>query len=125
MLVVLGLIRRALVVYDPAPVVELPVSGSARCPAVSDTLELLTWNIGYAGLGEEADFVADGGRHWRTGSRTTVERNLAAIVERLRAEEPDVLLLQELSRDSYSPTGSTSWAGSRKRWRATSWRSRR
>ena len=64
-------------------------------------LELLTWNIGYAGLGSDADFVADGGRHIRTRSRSTVERNLDAIIQRIRAENPDVVLLQELSRDSY------------------------
>jgi endonuclease/exonuclease/phosphatase family metal-dependent hydrolase len=100
-LAVLGLIRRALGAYDPPPVLALQVTGSADS-ADSDTLELLTWNVGYAGLGADADFLADGGRHLRTGSRSGVERNLAAIVERLRAEKPDVALLQELSRGNYA-----------------------
>lgn len=88
--------------YDPAQIVDLPVVGAATFrPPAPDTLHLLSWNVGYAGLGRESDFVFDGGRHLRTGSRSTVVRNLDAIVDRLRAENADVLLLQELARDSY------------------------
>lgn len=101
LLLVLGLVWRALTAYKPAPVVDLPIAGAASV-AVGDTLELLTWNVGYAGLGSDADFVADGGRHLRTRSRSNVERNLAAIVDRLRAADADVLLLQELARDTYA-----------------------
>ncbi len=102
LLVVLELIRRALTAYKPAPLVDLPIVGTAGSEAAADTLDLLTWNIGYAGLGHEADFVADGGRHLRTRSRSIVERNLVAIIKRLQAEESDVMLLQELSRDTYA-----------------------
>ena len=60
--------------------------------------ELLSWNIGYASLGHESDFIVDGGRQLRAQSRSIVDRNLEAIIHRLRAEKPDVLLLQGFSR---------------------------
>ena len=82
-------------------VVELSVSGSARPGAGTDTLEVLTWNVGYAGLGPESDFRADGGKSIRAPSRSIVERNLRQIIERLRVEQPDVALLQELARASF------------------------
>jgi endonuclease/exonuclease/phosphatase family metal-dependent hydrolase len=106
LLVILAHIRRALFASDPAPRVEVPVMGTAGLSVErSDTLELLCWNIGYAGLGRESDFIADGGRHLRAESRAIVERNLEAITERLVAEAPDALLLQELSRDCYITHG--------------------
>jgi endonuclease/exonuclease/phosphatase family metal-dependent hydrolase len=105
LLVLLGLVRRAMIAYDPAPVVGLPVLGAAGPGVDSDRLELLSWNIGYAGLGRESDFVVDGGRHLRTKSRSLVERNLEAIVARVREDEPDVVLLQELARAGYITHG--------------------
>jgi endonuclease/exonuclease/phosphatase family metal-dependent hydrolase len=102
---ILGLIRRSLVAYDPDPLVDLTITGSADSSADPRTLDLLTWNIGYAGLGRDADFVADGGRHLRTGSRSDVEANVAAIALRPPAENVDVVLLQELSRGSYATHG--------------------
>lgn len=106
LLVLLGLLWRALAAYDPAAAVDVSVAGSAS-PGVAgaETLELLSWNIGYAGLGRESDFLADGGRRLRARSRAAVDGNLEAIVQRLRAEQPAVLLLQELSRDGYITHG--------------------
>ncbi len=106
LLIRLGFVRRALAAYDPAPLIRLPVAGTAGHRSTGpDTLDLLTWNIGYAGLGRESDFVADGGRHLRARSRSLVEGNLEAIIHRLSAERADVLLVQELARDGYITRG--------------------
>lgn len=64
-----------------------------------DTIRILSWNTGYAGLGDDMDFFLDGG----TRSRTTPERaaeNLEAIATFLAACDADILLLQEVDRRS-------------------------
>jgi endonuclease/exonuclease/phosphatase family metal-dependent hydrolase len=106
LLVGLGLVRRTLVAYDPPLVLEVPVRGAPAPGAPgADTLDVLSWNVGYAGLGSESDFVIDGGRHVRPSSRQLVERNLEAIGRRLRAEQADVLLLQELALPGFVTRG--------------------
>lgn len=64
-----------------------------------DTITLLSWNIGYAGLGSDMDFFMDGG----TKSRTSIEKseeNKEEIARFLAASHADIILLQEVDRDS-------------------------
>lgn len=103
LLAILALVlRAALGAYAPGPTVEVAIDGGSGAPRPAGApLHLMCWNIGYAGLGQESEFVADGGRRLRAPSRALVERNVAAIRDRLQAENADVLMLQELSRDCY------------------------
>lgn len=68
-----------------------------------DTLRILSWNIGYAGLGDDMDFFYDGGRRMRTSEARTVE-NLHRIIRFLQqladAGRADIILLQEIDLDS-------------------------
>jgi endonuclease/exonuclease/phosphatase family metal-dependent hydrolase len=97
---------RALTEYSPRPrqAAELAV-GATRATAPPDTLDVLTWNIGFAGLGREMDFAPDGGRRWRAESAARVSRNLEAITERLRSEHADVDLLQEVAEAGWLTRG--------------------
>ncbi|MEO0479457.1 MAG: endonuclease/exonuclease/phosphatase family protein [Planctomycetota bacterium] len=74
--------------------------GSTELPGVE--LTLLTWNIGYAGMGRESDFLADGGSQTRPLSTDLVQKNLAGITERLAGCRADLILLQEVSLPSYT-----------------------
>lgn len=68
-----------------------------------DTITILTWNTGYAGLGKEMDFFMDGGKKTRASSQQT-EENLLKITEFLQSCDADIILLQEVdlySRRSY------------------------
>lgn len=99
-LFVVALLRRRAFAYDPAGQLEVTVEGDAAGGPSGDTLELLSWNVGYGALGGDSDFLADGGRHLRPRSRAAVERNLGAIA-RLLAAAPDTVLLQEVSRAAW------------------------
>ncbi|MEP7239283.1 MAG: hypothetical protein ABI697_00210 [Devosia sp.] len=68
--------------------------------ALPASLTVTTWNLGYAGLGAESDFIADGGRHRFPPSAAIVRKNLDGIVATLSGLEQQVLLLQEVSRHS-------------------------
>lgn len=68
----------------------------------STRLSLVTWNIGYAGMGKESDFLLDKGTQLRPLSPALVDRNLAAISAELPRLDADVFLLQEVAKPSWS-----------------------
>ena len=103
-LTLLVLVRGALVSYTPAAVETLAVTGRAAEDA-GEGLEVVTWNMGYAGLGARADFIADGGRRLRPRSVEEVETNLGAIQARLSDLDPDLFLLQELAEPGFLTRG--------------------
>jgi len=87
--------------WRPEPLMETPVMGRATPPEKPpDNLSLLSWNIGYAGLGKEADFFMDGGEQVRPPQESLVRGNLSAAVEYLEENSADILLLQEVDSDA-------------------------
>ncbi len=91
--------------YNPAPVVEAETVEAGAAAATAPIpqgaeLKLLSWNIGYAGLGKGSDFVLDGGTHMRAADKDTVEKYLAGIAETIRGGEYDLVLLQEVDQNS-------------------------
>ena len=88
--------------YRPAPVeaAETLSSGAAKQLRSGQTLEVLSWNIGYAGLGAESDFFMDGGKDTASADRPTVERYLGGIAETVASSGAELVLLQEVDRAS-------------------------
>lgn len=107
MLALLGLliitVMGVLLLFEwrPEPLMETPVMGRAAPPdQPPDSLSLLSWNIGYAGLGKEADFFMDGGRQVRPPEESLVRRNLSAATGYLEKNPADIVLLQETDSDA-------------------------
>lgn len=68
--------------------------------SLPDTMTIVSWNIGYAGLGDDMDFFYDGGKTARTSKERT-QQNLKAIVEFLKSQaNADFILLQEVDLNS-------------------------
>lgn len=65
-----------------------------------DEITLLSYNIGYGGLGKEQDFFMDGGKSVRPSSRQVVETYLAGILEEIKKQPADFYLLQEVDIQS-------------------------
>ena len=63
-------------------------------------LDILSWNIGYGGLGKGSDFVMDGGSHVRSADPETVTKYLTGIDSLTRGGGYDLVLLQEVDVDS-------------------------
>ncbi len=63
-------------------------------------IEILSWNLGFGGLGERAEFYPDGGRRFIPSSRAEVLRYVEGIGAFLEQAGADVLLLQEAARPS-------------------------
>lgn len=91
--------------FRPKPVEEVTPSGlesSFHHPEIiqDSVLSFLVWNIGYAGLGAEADFFYDGGKTV-TSPQEQVKKNLDGIKKYLSdKQETDFILLQETDRSS-------------------------
>lgn len=86
--------------------VSAKASDIERAPAqglerAGDVIDVLTWNLGYAGLGAGSDFIADGGTHYFPPSRQAARDNVHGIVAFLNTQQDtDVVLLEELAARS-------------------------
>ena len=91
--------------YTPDEEEMLSVEGAAsKALSPGDSLTLMTFNIGYAGLGSDEDFVMDGGEKGRPDSKTDVLDYLGGSIAIMENHESDVYFLQEVdepSRRSY------------------------
>jgi endonuclease/exonuclease/phosphatase family metal-dependent hydrolase len=106
--------------YRPSAAETVSITGNvpAKVP-FGQSLELYSWNIGYAALDAGQDFIMDGGNGVRPSSLSVVENNIWAIQSFLASQAADFVFLQEVdvnSRRSYGVdqvdyfTGS--WQGS-------------
>ena len=90
--------------YKPEAAEELELSARVEnSPSLpqGESVTVLSWNIGYAGLGSNADFFMDGGENVKSSDRERVESNLQDIRELLYGESaPDLILLQEVDVNS-------------------------
>ena len=87
--------------FKPADRETAAVSGTAaRTLRPGDALTLVSWNIGYGALGDNADFFMDGGSMVKTADKARVEQNMNTICTALDDMQPDILLAQETDRNS-------------------------
>lgn len=63
-------------------------------------ISILSWNIGYAGLGKDENFFFDGGKEVRPKSKEIIEKYLQGICKTLNDIPSDIYLLQEVDEDS-------------------------
>lgn len=85
--------------YKPEDVEELALQGESTSGVTpGESLTVMTWNIGYGALGENADFFMDGGSHVSTADEEEVYRNLDGILETVAGADPDIVLFQEVDR---------------------------
>ncbi len=101
--------------YKPAPVEQAArgqiEDGFLRAEEnyKGQPLKILTWNTGYCGLGEESDFVLDGGKTSNPESKEVVEKNLNGISDFLGEVDADITMLQEVDVDSARSYHQNQW----------------
>ena len=87
--------------YRPGPVISLLDSSKKADTISADTLRLISWNIGYAGLGKEMDFFYDGGKKVRPEAEMT-RKYLEGIKSFIQSEDSiDFWLLQEIDQKAH------------------------
>ena len=89
--------------FRPEPVESLDFlthSDEAATIPNDAELKILSWNVGYAGLGKDSDFFMDGGKNARSADQATVQEYLAGISGLINGGEYDFVMLQEVDTDS-------------------------
>ena len=88
--------------YNPAPVEAMEISRAGDVDTLKggDTLTVLSWNVGYGGLGKESDFFMDGGTQAKPKDKDTALGYLTGIRDTIEAAQADLVLLQEVDINS-------------------------
>ena len=74
-------------------------AGAAALPA-GEELRIVSWNIGFGAYSADYSFFMDGGTESRAFSKEACEENVNAVIARLDAMQPDLMLVQEVDFDS-------------------------
>jgi endonuclease/exonuclease/phosphatase family metal-dependent hydrolase len=83
--------------YKPEPIETVDIEQNpTNQVAANQTLTFMTFNTGYAGLGEDEDFVMDGGQKGRPDNKSVVEGYLSGIEHLITSNVADFYLLQEV-----------------------------
>lgn len=78
---------------------EILLENSKISLLTDSTFTVLNWNIGYAGLGENADFFFDGGKSTRS-QQSDVKKYWAGIQNYIQQQNVDFTFLQEVDVNS-------------------------
>jgi hypothetical protein len=89
---------------EAAEPVDFPSGGKTLSPG--DELTVLTWNLGYAGLGKESEFIFDGGGLYAP-SKEQVSDILTASAPQLRKTRPTFVFFRRSTRIRPAPIIST------------------
>lgn len=71
----------------------------------SAEIRVLTWNVGYAGLGQRAEFFADKGQALRSLSRQEIDAAADRIAATLTKQTRDIICLQETAAAGFLTRG--------------------
>ena len=88
--------------FKPLAVERAEISGATEHTKLEagKELTLLSWNIGYGGLGKESDFFMDGGKNVAAADEAKVKEYLAGIISSAESVGADFMLLQEVDANS-------------------------
>lgn len=87
--------------YKPAKISNLPINNQSNITIdKNSTINISTWNIGYAALSDNADFFMDGGKDVMSSSKSKVSDNLESINFDLKKLNSDIFFCQEVDINS-------------------------
>lgn len=87
--------------YKPADKEQITVQNAAENKSFSgETVKVLSFNTGYAGLGDNADFFMDGGKAVKSTDEARMRENMDEIAAIIAESSADFTLLQEVDENS-------------------------
>ena len=92
--------------FKPGDVTDVKIEANSEVsgltPFLDEEFSVISWNIGYAGLGKDSDFFMDGGENVSSADQDTVNASLLGIYKTLYSDsEPaTVFILQEVDQNS-------------------------
>lgn len=103
--VILGIGYLSIVEYKPADIEIVSISdrmpdSTAQHVVQNTSHSILTWNIGYGALGDNADFFMDGGTKVITADKNRLNFNMNGIISEVKNINPEFLIVQEADINS-------------------------
>ena len=92
--------------FKPADVTDVKVENNSQVgdlsPFLDQELTVISWNIGYAGLGKDSDFFMDGGENVSSADQDDVTASLLGIYKQLYTgdDQAGIYMLQEVDKNS-------------------------
>ena len=89
--------------YKPDDIINAEINSLSENTSFiekNSELKIMSWNIGYCGLGKNEDFFMDGGKTSLPTSQENVEKYKAGIKDEIINQNPDILILQEIDHSS-------------------------
>jgi endonuclease/exonuclease/phosphatase family metal-dependent hydrolase len=87
--------------FNPEEVEKLAIEGKGKkTVSVGEPVKIMSLNMGYGALGDNADFFMDGGKKVYTADKERVLENLDRDISIIEEIAPDILCVQELDRNS-------------------------
>ena len=94
--VVLLFLYLTIVEYRPKPVEDVAFTSGKEMLIPGKTYSIMSWNIGYAGLGKNEDFFMDGGKMIQPKSKAVVEGYFKGIKDVIGTYSADINFIQEI-----------------------------
>lgn len=87
--------------YKPKDIEDLAmIKGAEKNISLGQDIKMISWNIGYAALGDNADFFMDGGKSVISSEKERVLENLEQIKSDVKNMNPDLAFFQEVDLSS-------------------------
>ncbi len=101
-LVVGGYVAYLFIDFHRTPDKQALTASTAGASALPAGVEqsVVSWNIGFGAYSADFSFFMDGGTESRAFSKEACEENVNAVIEKLRAWNDDLMLVQEVDFDS-------------------------
>jgi endonuclease/exonuclease/phosphatase family metal-dependent hydrolase len=99
-----GLLFMTITEYRPQSIESVTPAdtGASRTLSAGDSVTVLSWNVGYSGLGSGSDFFMDGGKNVRSADKATVQKYLSGIADTVQKGDgqSDIYMFQEVDSNS-------------------------
>ncbi|MCR4580809.1 MAG: endonuclease/exonuclease/phosphatase family protein [Treponema sp.] len=89
-----------IIEYRPKPIEDIGFTSGNEKIEKGKEISLLSWNIGYAGLGKDEDFFMDGGKKVRPDSKKVVEKYFEGIKKTIKENPSEIIFIQEIDLKS-------------------------
>lgn len=87
--------------YRPEAVEDVTVEQADKTTVLAkQEVSVLSFNIGFCGLGDNADFFMDGGKEVFATDDARAKENLEKVTKLIQEKNPDFTILQEVDKDS-------------------------
>ena len=100
LVIAIGYVAYVFISFHRLPDVDQAVTPTGETLRAGQAYTLATWNLGFGAYSDDYGFFMDGGTESWAFSKDAVYQNLGYAEDKLKALNPDLMILQELDIDA-------------------------